>query len=920
LRNVTPTPTPPPTTQETITEAKNWAAAIDAAPTPITQNVITEIASRSGATVLGQIENAINMQETVIDTADAQLTVADNIIADADKYDFSSYEGGKTQYIKDVAALKVEVAAAKENLTQLTSLQIAQQTYLTNLQKTIGVNSITETTDYYVVTYTDEDGKEKKKRFDTKAEADKWAFDYDIHHRKYVVTYKSEKGEDVSVEFDDPDKALRFKEALEEPSIAQAYATNQLLSGHLWSISKNYTDADLEWFLGIPYSPKYVFETQAILAGSLENVISPILNLIPGRQPYEVLPTEMNVSWKNLEGRGMSPERLFSGQVAGVSAELLGTYLGTLGVGAVAGVGLGAAGGIITRIPKVGDVAFKAGALLSKIGAGKGVIATIGKAALVAPIAVFEGAKLYSLSSSGEPLWKVTAQGAIDLTGMVGFGQGVTKGIRVGQSIPNYLSRLYSGGVTVKAAQVTPEYVLSGEKSFPQFAEEPYPPTPAGYKQMALSYTPEELRVAGKIPSYHATEADIAASLGEEGAAAGRHGTGMFWSPATSPNFLRLQGETSLAPGLPNIFGRPTLLAGSFDDIVATGLSKTSPDFIRLGEKYINTGTLLMPVEQLGEAQSIIPAGTKFVSFGGKNWLDFGGGVLVEIKRVLPMVTATASGIEGAVIDVTRPSYSLSYRSGTPYLPTVASMAATGFTMTGKISSVSITLSQAKSLVSVIKTNSLNNSQISSALSVLTPQSLASVLKISSPSIRNTIVSSIGSSGQSSSVVKALNTLSQSESREIVSSLSTSTLKSIVSQTSSTVTPITSLSNASDISSVSDTSSVGGVSAASEISEVKPTPSISDVDATTTPIITSVKTTSPPPTGRGRLKLTSDTFEERRKDTVAGFFKVVFNNRLSKTLEASNFHDALSRAYGDHGKATPRVVEVIRLGETRRRA
>jgi hypothetical protein len=879
-----PTPTPLPSGPSSPTESI-------ATGTPLVSQTTQDKLDLKIADIV------VQEQKDIITITEGQLAVANEIISNADQYDFSTYTGGKTQYIKDVAAIESQLEAAKVNLVALQGVQ----TQL--LIKTSGVESVLHVGEKYTVTYVD-NGKTKTKTFTSKYDADHWAKKYDLEHQKYKVTYQSEGGKEVSVEFSSPDTALRFQEMLTEVNVAQAQATSKLLSGSLWDQSKNYSAGDVEKLLGIiPYSPKGAFEIKAILAGSLENIVSPILNLIPDRQPFEVLPTEMNISWKNLEGRGLSADKLFVGQATGATAELLGTYLGSLGVGYVAGAGLGLAGSAITRIPKVGDYAFKAGAAISKIGSGSGIVGALGKTALIAPIAVFEGAKLYEMNAKGEPIWKITAQGAIDLTGMVGFGQGLTKGIQVGQSIPNQLSRLINGGVTVKSSEVIPEYVLSGEKGFPQFGEEPYPPTPEGYRQMALRYTPEELRIAGKVPSFHATDVDIVGALADEGAAAGRHGTGMFWAPATSPNFLRVSSEASLSPGLPNIFGQPTLLQGSFDDVITTGLSKSSGKLVGLGEKYLGTGTLMMPVEQLGEAQAIIPAGTKFVSTGGRFWLDFGDGVLIEIKQVLPEITASAAGLSGAVVDVAKPSYSLTYSKTTPYLPTVASMAATGFSLTGKVGSVSLTPAQTQSLVKIIKTGELSSGQLSSALRVLSPSSLGEVMKVAPSSTRNDIIRSMVSSGDSTSVVEAINTLTPAETSEVVSSLTPSTVSSIgsISETGS------------GISNASLESIISKVDGDSIISDIDSDTSISKVDS-------SIETVPPPPTIIGRGRSGEDKRKQDRiNEEYAGAYRVTLTHRhreSPQTLAAESFHEALARVLPSG--SSPRVVEVVFLGRRKR--
>src|SRR4030042_5077231 len=89
----------------------------------------------------------------------------------------------------------------------------------------------------------------------------------------------------------------------------------------------------------IPYSPKGVYQAASILIGSVEATVSPILNIIPGEQPFEVMHEEETVSWRTIDQykAELKPGALKVAQIMGGTSELVLSYGVTFGAAYLSG-------------------------------------------------------------------------------------------------------------------------------------------------------------------------------------------------------------------------------------------------------------------------------------------------------------------------------------------------------------------------------------------------------------------------------------------------------------------------------------------------------------------------------------------------------------------------------------------------------
>jgi hypothetical protein len=488
----------------------------------------------------------------------------------------------------------------------------------------------------------------------------------------FKVDY-TEGGLPASVVFDTEDRAIQFREQLSEASVKQAYETSQTISGKLWNQSQWIGEFDRENILGVSVRTKGALEMQAVLAGSLENILTPILNWIPGEQPFELKQGVQGVNFMTIDRQNISDSKKQFLELVGFAGEIGATSIANKAAFKAVGTLLGLVGEVSTGIPYLGGKLMSLGGWMAKFGTAEKTdwmskgIALTQKGVLAGLVVVPEYTKLSAISKK-EPPWKVAAQFAIDMIGFQAMGEGLMEGIPFGQTLPNRITRIIQKGETVLASAITPEILLSGDEGITGFASQNVKPTAKGYIELSKRFTPDILAIQGKISSYHATASDIMAGLAKQGARMGREGVGMYVSPFLSINFLRLFAKSKLYSfnlGLPNIFGKPMIFQTGFENVVQSNLSKGDKIFWEVGKygtpefgtevailsdaskrmsaymtKFLGKSTMVMPVEQLGEAQAIIPTGTKFVqNLGKKFWVDFGfGKPLVELKQILPVV------------------------------------------------------------------------------------------------------------------------------------------------------------------------------------------------------------------------------------------------------------------------------------------
>jgi len=460
-----------------------------------------------------------------------------------------------------------------------------------------------------------------------------------------------------------------YEEEIPEPRKA--------LSMELWEESVKIAEDDIGRAAGfIPYSKKGIHQIGAVLAGSLESGLTPILGLIPGEQPFELTEGEVGFSWRDVGGTDQLNEaEKRVAQITGIAAEAGVDVIAMEAAYWAGSTVIGASGAAVSRIPTLGPMLEKGGMWLSNK-----LNTPIGKTVLAAPIVYVEGKKVIELKEQGRVPWEIAAEMGIDAAKLYGAAMGISRGLSYGKQLPAKVERLIRGGTTIPEAAFVPEY-----EGFPKFSEEPYPPTAKGYEEMAKAYTPKELRIADEaIPSYHATGGSLEGETpkGFITQAGKRPGEGgMFFAPAGSKHFLRLESGYSLEPGLPNIFSEPKWIYGEFPGVVETGLGKSSPELAKILEESAGSGKLFMPAEQMSEAQAILGPGTEMATVKeGRFWADMGGKT-VKIERVIPKTLAEALKLKTVKIEsieslLSKQAASESYLYGpqkTPYLPVLSS-------------------------------------------------------------------------------------------------------------------------------------------------------------------------------------------------------------------------------------------------------
>ena len=505
--------------------------------------------------------------------------------------------------------------------------------------------------------------------------------------------------------------------------------------------------------LDISYDERGYLQWLASVRGGVESVLTPLEGLVEGEQPFEVMPGETSFTWRDVAKSDIAEDKKFWAQVAGGTVEAAGTYALMRGVGVVAGIPVGLVGSTVARIPYVGTKAWEAGTALATWGASPE-----GKFVLGAMLVIPEGFRLASIEKKYD--WQTAvAQGAIDVGGIFGFGQGLSYGLNLGASIPEHIIRKVKGGITLKASEVTQESVLAGKERFTTFKGEgdelgEYPTvqlreTARSFKIVSERYTPPIIEMPeGLITGYSATDfGEIATSLSKGGVPEG----GLMWyAPAVSKPFLRIGSSAySIQPGLPNIFGRPTIVQAGFTDVLKTNLGKSSEALVKLAEKYVGTGIALMPVEQALEAQAVIGGGTILKQFGGNVWVDFGWGILVPLRQVLPGITAASLGIAGETFTVKGLLNALNNPTPTTYVNVVALSLALGSPVTGAPSSVSLSPTAAAGYVDMVETGELFGSQLKSSMSVLDDVTASKVMDYADSSYREDIYDSMTSSQRS---------------------------------------------------------------------------------------------------------------------------------------------------------------------------
>jgi len=535
-----------------------------------------------------------------------------------------------------------------------------------------------------------------------------------------------------------------YEEEISEPRKA--------LSMELWEESVKIAEDDIGRAAGfIPYSKKGVHQIGAVIVGSVEQALTPILGLLPGEQPFELTEGEVGFSWRDVGGMDQLNEAEKTvARRAGIFAEA-GVDIISMEAAYWAGTTvIGASGAAVSRIPTLGPMLEKGGVWLSNK-----LNTPIGKAVLAAPIVYVEGKKVIELKEQGRVPWEIAAEMGIDAAKLYGAAMGISRGLSYGKQLPAKVERLLRGGTTIPEAAFVPEY-----EGFPRFSEEPYPPTAKGYKEMAEAYTPEELRIADEaIPSYHATPGSLEGKTPEGfiTQAGKRPGEGgMFFAPAGSKHFLRLESGYSLEPGLPNIFSEPKWIYGEFPGVVETGLGKSSPELAKILEESAGSGKLFMPAEQLGEAQAILGPTEMATVKEGRFWADMGGKT-VKIERVIPKTLAEALKLKTVKIEsleslLSKQAASESYLYGpqkTTYLPILSSstllkkadssltrigVTRTTPTKTSKVSTIESSLKKADSSLKVSsKTTSYTLEPSSLITSLISTRKTTSYLEPSYP-------------------------------------------------------------------------------------------------------------------------------------------------------------------------------------------
>jgi len=463
------------------------------------------------------------------------------------------------------------------------------------------------------------------------------------------------------------------------------------LSRQLWEESEQIDTSEIARFFGVPYSTKGVRQIGAVLTGSVEQSLTPILGLIPGEQPFELMPDEQSFDWRGLGFDDLPKGKLFAARVTGKVTEQALSFGLYSAAAAGGGAVIGASGALVSKLPYVGPALEVGGAWASSI-----LSSGPAQVFFAAPIVAIEWEKVKTMKAEGRAGWEIAAEIEIDAAKLFGTAYGFSSGLSYGKQLPTKMERLLKGGTTVPKEAIVPENVLTGEGRFPRFKSEPFEPTAKGYTQFAEKYTPPELRITEKgIPSYHVTTAPIKGDFTTKpglrvgtlkydealGRFVGR-GEYAFWvGPASSTHFARIGSEGySLTPGVPNIFGgEAKILLGEYAGVEMTGLSKSSAEFANMLKASEGSGKLFMPLEQMGEAQAGLAPGTMMVKVPGDYYTDIGGKT-IKIDRFLPKILTDALGVEGPSIPYSEylsrkaaGASSLVGEQPTTYLPIISS-------------------------------------------------------------------------------------------------------------------------------------------------------------------------------------------------------------------------------------------------------
>jgi hypothetical protein len=680
------TVTTPPVSQETREYTPSQAAAATSQPA---SKLAESIGSKSPTVLVkSQFEKSTADIKKTLAMIDANISLYNsiNVGGEWNQYDWSKYPGGKQQYIADITYQK--------NIRP--TLVSEYEQYKSDVSAFLAAPK-GRTTKYYV---TPSGAKYPGNQLGQEAA-------FTSMNVGLELGGPSLGGGSKTITFTPEPRGgfVGLGNISAESTLGPKLATNPL-SLQLYQYAQTLPSEATGPF-GFRYNPKGLFTIGSILTGSVENVVSPILNLIPGKQLFEVEPGMTSISWRNLPSELTETERKM-GFISGGAAEFGLGVIEAIGIGKVAGAAVGAGGSILSKVPVVGSKLTAGGAAVSEF-IGKRPI--IGGLVLGAPIVALEGIKTEKMIQRGEPLQNILGSLAIDVGEMFAFSKGFSSGLATGQSLVNRAERAIFGGETIMGKAIVPEYVRSGESEFPGFKNEPYKPTPAGYKAMAESYAPPEIRIGEGVPSYSATTSQMGKQIvvGEGGPPY------MYQAPALSPHFLRMGGAgESLAPGIPNIFGRPTIIYGEFEDVVASGAGKVAIESslkgIAAGEgggelggflkSLKGTGTLVMPAEQLGEAQAILTGGEKLTEIPGRFWGELDTG-LVPIRRFLPALEGEAAGV--SIGELASSGYSISGVRATTYLPSPSLLVSTP---SGKPSTSKIVKYESPSLPTSISTPS----------------------------------------------------------------------------------------------------------------------------------------------------------------------------------------------------------------------
>ena len=401
------------------------------------------------------------------------------------------------------------------------------------------------------------------------------------------------------------------------------------LSAKLWAEAMATPESATGRLLGVlPYRKRGTKVIGGVITGAAERAATPLLGLIPGEQPLELMPGEDSLSLYDIAAAEELTEAEKRVALAtGVAVEAAASYALFRGANWVGGAAIGTGGALVGRTPWLGPVLASKGVsdVMTAVGVG-----------LTFHVAVTEGERVIDIVKADKAVGYELLMEASRVAGSI---TGFTRGLSFGKTVPARVERALFGGTTVPETAIVPGYVTE-EGGFPRFSEEPFKPTAKGYREMAEAYAPPELRVTETgVPSWHATPSRIKGETAEGfvsmvGERPGE--AGMFYAPGASKHFLRLDGGYSLSPGLPNIFTEPQLVYGEFPGVEATGLGKSSSELAKLLQESAGTGKLLMPGEQMSEAQAILGPGTEMTRVAeGRFWADIGGKP-VKLQRFLP--------------------------------------------------------------------------------------------------------------------------------------------------------------------------------------------------------------------------------------------------------------------------------------------